>query len=366
MKCVASVTAGFRKLTTILLLMMPLLAVSAAETNYFCVVCGKGPLHGRIWISKWGAVCSDCIKLENHCSICGLPIRDGDTSSVKTGDGRFICKFDKTNAVLDEAEAREVFTDTRRDLIELFGSGFVLKYPDVTVNLFDVDYWSEAGRPDGLHKFGFASTRKTPGGACTHEVVMLSGRLRTELAATAAHEYTHLWINENRPDEHVIDRDTIEAICELSAYKLMQARGQTNQMQHILDNSYTHGEIKHLVALEQERGIGWILNWVKIGTTQKLDIETLAQAAPLRRPTMTVASVPPPLPTSLKLDGLLLDGSNSHAIINGQSFTQEETWPVKLRDRTVLVHCLEIHSDSVVIKVDGKPDSVTLKIEADH
>ena len=189
----------------------------AAETNYLCVLCGTGPLTGRIWMSKWGAICNECYKLENHCSLCGLPIRDGG-GAVKTGDGRFICKFDKPNAVLDATEAREVFTEARRELIGLFGSGFALNFPDVTVNLFDVDYWSENGRADGLHKFGFASTRQTPKGACTHQVVLLSGRLRNELAATAAHEYTHLWISENCPRDRVIDGDTIEAICELSAY----------------------------------------------------------------------------------------------------------------------------------------------------
>src|SRR5690242_10992722 len=204
---------GIMRLLALILILFASAFVSEAEgTNYFCVVCGKGPLTGRIWISKWGAICDDCYKLENHCSLCGLPVRPGD-GSVKTGDGRFICRFDKTNAVLDVADAKEIFADTRRELIELFGKGFALKYPDVTVNLFDVDYWSELGRSDGLHKFGFASTRKTSSGDCTHEVVLLSGRLRTEIAATAAHEYTHLWINENLPRGRSIDRDANEAIC---------------------------------------------------------------------------------------------------------------------------------------------------------
>lgn len=117
--------------------------------------------------------------------------------------------------------ARDLFEDTRDDLIALYGGGFKLKYPEVTVKLFDVDYWSEQDREDGLDKFGFASTRKTADGQCTHEVVMLSGQLRDAMSAVAAHEYTHLWINENRPSDRVIDRDTIEAICELSAYELM-------------------------------------------------------------------------------------------------------------------------------------------------
>ena len=240
-----------RRLAPILFLFASVLISTAASTNYFCVVCGQGPLTGKIWLSKWGAVCDDCYKLEDHCSLCGLPVRDGD-GCIRTGDGRFICRFDKTNAVLDAAVAREVFADARRELVELYGGGFALNFPDVTVNLFDVDYWSEKGREDGLHKFGFSHTRKARNGDCTHEVVLLSGRLRTELAATAAHEYTHLWINENRPVDHVIDSDTTEAICELSAYKLMEARSQPEQMRRILANPYTHGAITNLVAIEKE------------------------------------------------------------------------------------------------------------------
>src|ERR1700742_3662965 len=125
-----------RKLAFILMWFLAARVALAGETNYFCVVCGKGPLTGHMWISKWGMVCDDCYQIENRCSICGLPIgKDGDFA--KTGDGRFICKFDKPNAVLDVDEAKEVFADVRRDLVELFGSGYALQYPDVTVSLFD-------------------------------------------------------------------------------------------------------------------------------------------------------------------------------------------------------------------------------------
>jgi hypothetical protein len=336
-------------------------AAAAGETNYFCVVCGKGPLTGRIWISTWGAVCDECYKLDNRCSLCGLPIRDGD-GAVKTGDGRFICKFDKTNAVLEVAEAKAVFADTRRELLGMFGSGFALDFPDVTVSLFDVDYWSENGRADGLHKFGFANTRRTPRGDCTHEVVLLSGRLRVELAATAAHEYTHLWINENRPAERLIDSDTIEAICELSAYKLMAARVQPEQMQKILANPYTHGEIKTLVALEQENGLGYILNWVKNGTTTKLETTDAARAAPVKIPGLTFTNAPPPLPATLKLGGLLLAGANGHAIVSGVSFAAGDVKHVALQARTVLVHCCAISRTEVTLEVDGWPGTFTLKI----
>ena len=226
---------------------------SAGETNYFCAVCGKGPLHGLIHISKWGPVCDDCLKIKDRCSICGLPVREGD-AHVQTGDGRFICGFDKTNAVLTLDQAKALFAQTRDEVVEMLGPSFALKYADVTVSLFDVDYWSEKGRTNGLHDFGFASTRKAADGRCTHEVVLLSGRLRDEIAATAAHEYTHLWINENRPDHRVIDPDTIEAICELTAYELMEQRKMPDMQEHIRKNPYTNGKIKTLIAVGNKAG----------------------------------------------------------------------------------------------------------------
>jgi len=350
-----------RPIALILFLFVAVLASAAEETNHFCVVCGKGPLTGRIWISKWGPVCNDCYKLGNHCSLCGLPVREGD-GSVKTGDGRFICKFDKPNAVLDLDEAKEVFADVRRELVELFGAGFALNFPDVTVNLFDVDYWSELGRSDGLHKFGFASTRTAAKGVCTHEVVMLSGRLKMELAATAAHEYTHLWINENRPPEHAIATDTVEAICELSAYKLMEARAQPEQLQKILANPYTHGEIKNLVAFEKENGIAAVLNWVKNGTTPTLEAPVAARAVPVKIPSLIFTNAPPALPDVLKLGGLLLDGQSRHVVISGVTFAAGQVKPVPLQNRTLLVHCCDITRDEVTLEVDGAPEKFTLKI----
>ena len=346
-----------RHLAVILFLFAAVFVSIAAETNYSCIVCGKGPLTGRVWISKWGPVCDDCYQQENHCSLCGLPVRPGD-GSVKTGDGRLICKFDKTNTVLDVTEARETFTETRRELVELFGGGFTLNYPDVTVNLFDVDYWSEKGRGDGLHKFGFSSTRHSSGGVCTHEVVLLSGRLREELAATAAHEYTHLWINENCARQ--LAADVVEAICELSAFKLMAARGLPVQQQKILGNPYTHGEIKKLVALEKENGIAYILNWVKNGAAESF--EGAALAVPALKPALTYTNVPPPGPETLKLAGLLLDGQHRSAVISGELFAAGETRDLTLQTHRVRVRCREIRRTEVVLEVDGLAGPVTLKI----
>ena len=352
-----------RKLALILFFFAAAGIASAEQTNYFCVVCGKGPLTGRFWLSKWGAICDDCYKLPDHCSLCGLPIRDGD-GAVKTGDGRIICKFDKTNAVLDVESARELFTDTRRDVVELFGPGFALQYPEVTVNMFDVDYWSEKGRADGLHKFGFASTRKTARGDCTHEVVMLSGRLRNEMTATAAHEYTHLWINENRPDGHEIDGDTVEAICELTAYKLMSEKNLPEMQERILKNPYTNGKIKTLVAVEQEHGIGYVLNWVKNGTTETID--DAAAPAQLLTASAPFPAAARPLPAVLKFNGLMTIGRDRQAIINGVAFAAGDQRSLKLKDKTVLVRCREIHGGDVVLELNGGAELMTLRLDEEQ
>jgi hypothetical protein len=339
------------------LLFVAVSTAAAGETNYFCTVCGQGPLTGRVWLSKWGAVCDDCYRLPNHCYLCGLPVRAGD-GHVKTGDGRLICRFDKTNAVLDAAGARQVFEDARRDLLNLFGPDFALRYPDVTVNLFDVDYWTARGRDDGQHEFGFASTRRTSDGQCTHEVVMLSGRPRDEIAATAAHEYTHLWINENVPPDRKLAPDTEEAICELSAYKLMESRSQPEEERKILNNPYTHGEITNLVDVERKTGMNHVLDWVKRETT-----ETVASAA-LFAPAAWSASVftrPPPLPETLKFGGLITLGPNLQAVINGVAFAAGETKNIRLRGRTVSVLCRHVRPGEVVLDLDGSATTVTLK-----
>jgi hypothetical protein len=337
-------------------ILLTTVAATAAETNYFCVVCGKGPLTGRIWMSKWGAVCDDCYRLENHCSICGLPVRPGD-GCVKTGDGRYICKFDKPDAVLDSYTAREIFAAARRGLVELYGGGFALNFPDVTVNLFDVDYWSEKSHNDGLHKFGFSSTRRSPSGVCTHEVVMLSGRLRAELAATAAHEYTHLWINENIAPGRAIEPDTLEAVCELSAYTLMGAERQPEMQKKILENPYTHGKIKTLVTLAESRGVTAILDWVKTGETAGLD----APAAANWKPASAATGRKTQLPADLRFTGFFTLGTNDVAIINGLGFAPGERRSLRLRNGTALVDCREIRAGKVLVESNGIPTVLELE-----
>jgi len=339
----------------------------ATETNYFdplkenyhCVVCGKGPLFGQVWTYKRGVVCDECEKINDRCTICGLPVKDGD-GHLKTTDGRFICKFDKPDAILTVDQGRELFERVRDEVVDLYGPQFVLKNTQVAVTMFDVDYWSEKGRSNDLHTFGFAHSRPADGGKWTHEVIMLSGRTRQEMTAVAAHEYTHLWINENRPAGHKIDGDTVEAICELTAYKLVQQKKWPDAEKRIIKNPYTNGKIKTLLSVEREGGTDYVMNWVKSGRAETFD--DAASLAPLAVPAAAVAASPLPavLPAGLKFSGIMTFGKVRQAVINGVAFNAGDQKKIKLRDKAVSVRCERIYDDEVVVELNDSHASATL------
>jgi hypothetical protein len=127
--------------------------------------------------------------------------------------------------------------------------------------------------------------------------------------------------------------------------------------QRILENPYTEGRIKTLVAVYQEHGIGYILDWVKNGTTPNFDDGAQAVATPI----IPFNAAPPPLPEKLKFNGLLTIGNDNEAVINGVSFEAGDRKRIKLKGGNVMVRCLEIQDDDVVVQINDSPEPVTLK-----
>jgi len=345
-----------------LLVLMALMAPSSPAANalgvYTCQVCGKSPLVGVVWTNRLGAFCGECAKLENRCSICGIPVR---TNATKTPDGRYICPRGVSLVVLGADEARKLFETTRQDIIDLLGRNYELRFPAVTVSLFDVDYWTEknARRLDSLHKMGFSNSRLGADGRWTHLIVVLSGRLRTDTIACLAHEYTHLWINENCVPTRELDGDTVEALCELTAYKLMCAKGWTEQQEKIAQNPYSRGKIQQLIEIEKDRGLAFAYNWVRTDTSRTLDLDRLAVAPAVSQ---VIPYVAPSLPDAINLNGIFTGKKRRLAILNGLSFMTNEAKYISLRDKSVEVRCLEIESDSVVITLDASPTRIKLRI----
>jgi hypothetical protein len=184
---------------------------------------------------------------------------------------------------------------------------------------------------------------------------MLSGRTREEMLSVAAHEYTHLWINENCPASHHIDGDTVEAICELTAYKLMQQKKLPEMQKKILENPYTNGKIKDLVAVEREGGTDYVLNWVKNSTAEMFDADANLAPLPAAAPATPFVAGPRPLPQGLKFSGTMSFGKEQLAVINGDEFAVGDQKVLKLHNRSVSVRCVEVHEGEIRVEVNGQP-----------
>jgi len=134
----------------------------------------------------------------------------------------------------------------------------------------------------------------------------------------------------------VIDGDTVEAICELTAYKLMQKKNLPEMQKRILENPYTNGKIKTLISVEHDGGTDYVLNWVKNGKMEMFDED--ANLAPIATPTATsqILYGPKVLPQGLKFTGIMAIGNLRQAVINGVPFAVGDQKTIKLRDNQCL------------------------------
>ena len=348
----------------VVLLLAAELAPSLGQTNPACVVCGTSPLSGQVWKHRWGLVCADCIGLDARCSLCGLPVKQG---FARTADGRLICSFDASNAVLTVTEAARVFAETAQELERLTDRALSLASTNITVQLFDVDYWSRSAdgiAPAEQRQIGFAHSRRV-NGEWAHLVGLLSGRPKTEIQAACAHEFTHLWINENKAGARLIEKDTAEAICELAAYKLMGARHDSAQQEAIQKNTYTHGLIEILIEAETRGGLETVLDWVKTGTGAKFDIGTMYQfRADAAAAAARIIQVPRtnPAPDRLVLRGLFGTPQRRQAMINDRTFLRNDEKTVRVGNQSIPVRCLEIRDQSVIVRIEGAPTTLELTI----
>lgn len=78
--------------------------------------------------------------------------------------------------------------------------------------------------------------------------------MNTNLIGVSAHEYTHIWINENRGD-HKIEPQTMEAICEMVASKLARKYKRHAYMRKIETNTYTEGRVGQILPLVNQHGL---------------------------------------------------------------------------------------------------------------
>ncbi len=324
-----------------------------------CIVCYKTQAVGDpVWTFQvTNLVCEPCHLIKERCVECGVPVKD---DFVKTTDGRFYCKLHRIGRIFDEYEAGRLYLDAVDELRRIARGEMELKHPETPVRLFDADYWNDDDgkkETNSLHKMGFSHSRSI-GDRLSHGVVLLSGQPRQSLAAVCAHEYAHLWINENRAATNKIDPDIVEAVCELAAWKLMEFRNAPDEMEAIRVNTYTRGTIVDLLRLEKQTGFLEVLKWVRVGKDGRppqLSAGTndiLAPRLPEAVTTPLWVAAPPAL-TTLELQGIIRRTSGGSAIINGVAIADGDEKTVPLGAGRISVRCVGITAQSVFVATNG-------------
>ena len=333
---------------------------AAPAAPLHCVVCAK-VISGKYFIHNLtNNICVDCEKLETRCSVCGLPVKE---NFGKTKDGRFLCKTDLPNTVLTEEEGRRLFDQAASDLDTLSEGLLRLRSPQVNVQmLFHLDFSESraAGKSTSpLHRLGFSMSRPA-GNGFTHNVVLLSGQLRGLTLSTCAHEFGHLWINENRPANRNLEPDTVEAICELLGYKLAARRGDTNELARIRRNPYTNGRILPMLDMEAREGLAAVLSWVRSGSNSSVGSNSVPVAT-LTAPAQPVELRPPPPPaTKLELRSLVRTSKRTFAVISGERFELGTEISLLVGGQRRRVRFESAQENTVVVTVDGEPQTLRL------
>jgi hypothetical protein len=330
------------------------------STPIHCVVCAK-VISGKYFIHNLtNNICVDCEKLETRCSVCGLPVKE---NFGKTKDGRFLCKTDLPNTVLTEEEGRRLFDQAASDLDTLSEGLLRLRSPQVNVQmLFHLDFSESraAGKSTSpLHRLGFSMSRPV-GNGFTHNVVLLSGQLRGLTLSTCAHEFGHLWINENLPAGRTLEPDTLEAVCELFGYKLAARRGDTNELARIRRNPYTNGRILPMLDMEAREGLAAVLSWVRSGSNSSVGSNSVPVATLTAPAPPTELRPPPPPAMKLELRSLVRTSKRTFAVINGERFELGTEISLLVGGQRRRVRLESAQENAVVVTVDGQPQTLRL------
>ena len=324
-----------------------------------CVVCAKTPLVGKYFVhNQTNHICAECEQLPTRCALCRLPVKDPTT---KTTDGRIFCRADAANVVVAQDEATKLFAQARSELSTLSDGSISLRTAAVAVQLVDVDYWNAKAGGDGgttMHRLGFSISRPI-GSGFAHNVILMSGQLRTTTLSTCAHEFAHLWLNENLKPERKLDPDTREALCELFAFKLAARRGDTNEIARIKVNPYTKGVVLSALEFEAREGLPGVVSWVRNGTEVVLPATRVASATAAPEPVRELRPPPPPA-TKLELRSLLRTSKRTVAVINGERFELGSELSMLIDGKRRLVRLDSAAEISVVVTVDGVRQTLQL------
>jgi len=321
-------------------------------------------------------ICLKCSKSKVVCSICGLAANP--KTLRKLDDGRILCELDVKGAMLDEKEAREVFQEVKRDVQRMLARHG--KVPDQSVTAYLVnrdDFIKEYQRKPGIDEperlLGLTHTQAQGGSNFVHLIYLLSGTPKPQFMATCAHEYVHTWLNEHASKARTLNKDTVEGICEWIAWKYVTAKNDQPEVQRILDNSYTRGQIHALIAAEERYQFYRVIDWIRRGADSWLDIDNLDRMLLLKEdtsdeppgvPLWQQTTVRTTVPDTLVLRGISNSGKNRFALINDRTLATGESAKVRIGSSNVMVHCIEIRDASVLLQVGEAKARLELSLPA--
>jgi hypothetical protein len=359
-----------------ILLLMWFAFVAFAARADVCAICGQ-EIHGTAyWITdketgEQVEVCSNCMQLP-RCYICGLPVKDG----TQLPDGRWLCARDARTAMLNPDDVQQTFANVQDDLDKMFSryTSFPTNVDVSVIDQINVDSVMGSGNGNLENSDVLGYTQPTlANGRKRYTIGLLTGQSQAQLEEVCAHELSHAWVGENvSPERHAqIERDTEEGFCEMMGYLYVDSKGDEQEKKRVLANAYTRGQVQLFIEAEQEYGFDEILDWMQYGVTGRLEDGHLDEIRDVKMPASGVAprpaaftaraSLPPPEPATIQLQGIMWGGRPS-AIINGHSFFVGDEAEVSVGQAKALIRCVNIGKNTVHIKYaeTGKEEDLSL------
>ncbi|HZV36901.1 MAG TPA: hypothetical protein VFB72_20155 [Verrucomicrobiae bacterium] len=324
-------------------------------------------------------VCSNCYAIEARCFYCKMPVLDG---YKKLSDGRYICARELKTVVESDDEAKEICQRVESDLDRLLSRFLTIPDGNIQLSLQDTYHMQELGSVRDSEfscatVFGVTGSHPQPNHKFVHTVDLLSYMTRPHLMAVCAHEYTHCWMNQtiSLDRERALDRNTLEAFCELVAFKYMDSLHEDAEMEYIKHNGYTQGKILVLIEADKKYGFGTVMDWLADGEDPTLALANIdrvravrshyvAPLAPQTQGLVYGSAVKTPVPDTLELKGISGVGQHRFALINNATFETMEKGKVRVGQKALNVTCLEIGTDYVTIQVEGSAQKKRLTLHS--
>lgn len=346
---------------------------SQAEPPLGCTVCNDVLSGQFVWLDGPGvgpkkAVCMACSELKTVCFVCRLPVKNG-FETLK--DGRIICSHDNAAAITSQRQADESFHETKRDLMRILAGSGALPERNIKLALADrieIDrlYRPEArGHAKTSSIMGLTSSGLVKNDEWEHTIYVLDHLPPARFAAVCAHEYAHAWIHENVRKGRSLDADSVEGFCEWISYKMMKERNEAIEIEMILANQYTRGQVDALIKADQHVRSYDLIKWIKDGADSKVDSENTSRVLKLDKqdaasPLWITTAPPPPAPATLTLRGISGNAARRFALINDCTLQKNEIGKVRVGASNVVVQCLAITTNSVIVRVRGSNQNTEL------